>query len=618
MLKFFVMKKILLLIMIVSTSFTFSQRTASQSGDWNASSTWNGESVPSNSDAVTLTGYTVTIPSGYAASAASITCTGGALAMNGNLTVTNSMTYSGAITLSNNADLTIGGNFTYNSGTLTLNVGSHIELTSAVGTFTNNSAIVAKATSNGFSQIIIAGNFSQNAFGGSGSYEKFINSGGASSGWELAGSPVTSISADDLYTANQSVFATDGSAFGMGYYDNTDNSWTNFDTDATTAIEPGKGYQMASIDGGVISFSGVLNSGDISEPIRNYDLDNDADMSDGSRFNLVSNPYYSFIYANDNTDATNNLISVNSSVLHDNGQALYYWNGSSYDAVNHATTSFRQYTAPSQGFFIMAKTTGSSTNFNFTRSMQTTTGTDDAIVGDIANDDNAELFLNISQNGNDRDTEIYFLENGTDGLDPGFDAASFSSLDTYISTRLIETIESTDGVDFGIQTLSFENMHGKVIPLSVNATAGSEATISISHNTTNTSTYVYLEDALEGTFTNLNEIDYIITPDSDLFGAGRFFVHISASTMNNEDATTNLLNVFKLDRNNFITVEGLATQSNQTNLKLYSILGKEVLFTTLANNNNTQTISTEGLSTGIYVIKLESGNNLLTKKLIIK
>ena len=43
-----------------------------------------------------------------------------------------------------------------------------------------------------------------------------------------------------------------------------------------------------------------------------------------------------------------------------------------------------------------------------------------------------------------------------------------------------------------------------------------------------------------------------------------------------------------------------------------------MLSTTLLNNTNTQTISTEGLSTGIYVIKLESGNNLLTKKLIIK
>ena len=81
---------------------------------------------------------------------------------------------------------------------------------------------------------------------------------------------------------------------------------------------------------------------------------------------------------------------------------------------------------------------------------------------------------------------------------------------------------------------------------------------------------------------------------------------------------TNYLNVFKADVNNFITVEGLANQSNQTKLRLYTILGKEVIFTTLNNTNNKQTISTQGLSTGIYIVKLESGNILLTKKLFIK
>ena len=39
--------------------------------------------------------------------------------------------------------------------------------------------------------------------------------------------------------------------------------------------------------------------------------------------------------------------------------------------------------------------------------------------------------------------------------------------------------------------------------------------------------------------------------------------------------------------------------------------------TTLDNNTNTQMISTNGLSIGIYVIKLESGQSQLTKKLII-
>ena len=80
---------------------------------------------------------------------------------------------------------------------------------------------------------------------------------------------------------------------------------------------------------------------------------------------------------------------------------------------------------------------------------------------------------------------------------------------------------------------------------------------------------------------------------------------------------TNNLNVFKADYNNFITIEGLAVQSGITDVKLYNILGMEVLSTSLSNNTNTQTIPTDGLATGVYVIKLDSGSHRLIKKLII-
>ena len=67
----------------------------------------------------------------------------------------------------------------------------------------------------------------------------------------------------------------------------------------------------------------------------------------------------------------------------------------------------------------------------------------------------------------------------------------------------------------------------------------------------------------------------------------------------------------------YITVEGLASQSNETKVSLYDILGKNIINQTLDNNTNTQTISTIGLQTGIYMVQLESGKNVLKKKLII-
>ena len=45
-------------------------------------------------------------------------------------------------------------------------------------------------------------------------------------------------------------------------------------------------------------------------------------------------------------------------------------------------------------------------------------GADDFISGDIMDDDRAENYLlTLSQNNIDKKLKLYFLENGTDGLD---------------------------------------------------------------------------------------------------------------------------------------------------------------------------------------------------------
>jgi hypothetical protein len=169
------------------------------------------------------------------------------------------------------------------------------------------------------------------------------------------------------------------------------------------------------------------------------------------------------------------------------------------------------------------------------------------------------------------------------------------------------------------QSLAYSEMwNNKVIPLGINALAGEEITLGISHLTTPADLNIYLEDALEGTMTDIKAGDYTLIPSSDINGVGRFFVHITADTMSNGEVSTSMLNAFKEVNANYITIEGLATQSNNINVSLYNILGRKVLDTSLNNNINTQTVSTLGMASGIYVIELESGNDRLTKKLIIQ
>ena len=199
------------------------------------------------------------------------------------------------------------------------------------------------------------------------------------------------------------------------------------------------------------------------------------------------------------------------------------------------------------------------------------------------------------------------------GLDPSYDVGSFFQGDP-ISTRLVE---DDSGVNLEHQNLPPSVMENVVVPLVINQSAGQEFRVNL-----NTALIpdpnVYLEDVEEGTFTNLYEGDFTLTPSSDLEGVGRFFIHMSADTMSNGELTTSMLNAYKEVNANYITLEGLATQSNNINVSLYTILGRKVLDTTLNNNMNTQTLSTVGMASGIYVIELESGTDRLTKKLIIQ
>ena len=598
---------------IGSTAISAATITSSQTGNWSSTDTWVGGAVPTAEDTVIIAaGHVVSITSTSVAETLTINSTA-TIQVNSSLTVDNAADNSGTMNINTGGSFILSaGNFT-NSGTLLFAKGRSMTMADTT-TLTNSGSISLTSDSNEFSTLKLNGTYTKSG-SGTVSYGRSVS--GVNTNWDLIGPPTSNTSASGFITVNGDL-ADNAGDYGIGPYNNDLNTWTTWSSaDATSYgdLISGTGYQMASSggDGSAMEFTGDIQAGSVTVSVINNDA---ANSNAGTRFNLVANPYPSFINANSN-GGTNNFIGVNgsagNSVLMSGAfNCLYAWGGSSYTTINQASSA--TYIAPGQGFMIAAEST-SSANLSFTANMQTTSGVDDFISGDAADPDRAELFININQNELDRHTEIYFLENTTDGLDVGYDAGTISLANNMIYSRLVTNDE---GINMSIQSLNFSEISDKVISLGINAEAGDEAIISITNNTTNPSTYVYLEDALEGTFTDLKETNFVITPDSDLEGVGRFFIHTSSTTMSNEDTSTNLLNVFKLDRNNFITIEGLATQSNNTDLKLYNILGSEVLSTRLGTNMNTQSISTNGLAAGIYVVKVQSGNNLITKKLIIK
>jgi hypothetical protein len=401
--------------------------------------------------------------------------------------------------------------------------------------------------------------------------------------------------------------------------------YTNYTSDgagSTTSVNDagnftsGVGYAMATDEadspGTTLDFTGTIYYSD-----RTVSIDDETStLTNYGKFNLVANPYPSYIALNDGASsasaATENFIrknSIDNNYLHDTYSAVYGYDGDgSFTPYNNTGT---YYIAPGQAFFVASDDPGGTT-IKFTEAMQNISGTDDFILNDLIEE--KEVLIKLFNGDNEiESTKIYFGEGLNLGLDRGYDAGNFHA-EAPLMTRLVEDDE---GYGMAINAMGLDAMENTVIPLVINQSAGQEFRVNL-FTATIPDPNVYLEDIEEGTFTNLLEGDFVYTPTVDLSGVGRFFIHMSADTMSNEEVSTSMLNAYKEIDVNYITVEGLATQLNETKVNLYNILGREVLSTTLNNNMGTQKISTIEISTGIYVIKLESGSDRLTKKLIIQ
>ena len=513
--------------------------------------------------------------------------------------------------------LTNGQNITVASGK-----SFTIEKTGSVtmsGNFSNSGTFTLNSDSNEFSSIIIGGTVTGNI-----SYNRYVNSVGTNE-WDLIGAPVEGQSINSFVTANASTLASNGDAYAIGYYDNYWNEWENYTTSSNWYpfngnFLLGMGFQMATISGGTLKFTGAPAATNKTQPIIDFsEGEGEGQLTTGTKWNLVANPFPSYINGNTSADSSNNFLTINSEKLHDSYQAIYGYDadgiGSGYTVYNNTSAALR--IAPGQAFMVASDNPNLENPdvLSFTTAMRTTTGGDDFIAG--RNSENSfELILKLYEGDSEIDhTKFYFGDGLGLNLDPGYDAGHFNQGASLMS-RLVEEDE---GVGLVINAMGLESVNDVVAPLELNMEAGNNFRISIGTFNINIGTNVYLEDNVQGTLTLLNDQDFELTAENELSGVGRFFIHLTETVLSIDDKIeTNYLNVFKADVNNFITVEGLANQSNRTKLRLYTILGKEVIFTTLNNTNNKQTISAQGLSTGIYIVKLESGNILLTKKLFIK
>ena len=379
-------------------------------------------------------------------------------------------------------------------------------------------------------------------------------------------------------------------------------------TNATTPIEKGVGYRVArdasedGISGTSLTFFGEIETTAVTKSITTL----------GPSFNgwnLIGNPFTSYI--DFDTFFNYNKVQLNG----DAHQAIYGYNGNAsnrWTILNNLTTG--QLIAPGQGFFVKSKTGGGIIPFN--PLIRVSGNSNDFIAERTTSAHFGYIKLKANATNSEYLTDIYFNSNATLGLDPGYDAALYSNTPPPFSIYSF-LVEENTGIPFTIQALNDNAVSNVTVSIGIHANQGQEITFSIHETDLPDYVDIYLEDTANNSFTLLNAADYTFTSDTNLSGAGRFYLRFESDALTIKNPSLDTLKITTNQNEKIVEITGQLER--ETVFKLYDIHGRVILTKNLDVTATQQKIDVNHLSAGIYIVELKTDlGNKRIQKLIIK
>ena len=388
--------------------------------------------------------------------------------------------------------------------------------------------------------------------------------------------------------------------YAVAYYDDSKPSgskWVYYTENVTNTDEftAGKSYSMSRKTDGEVTFIGTLSINDLKRSLV------------AGQWNAIGNPFTTYYPANKNSSSS--FLKDNYAVLDDNFKSLYIWDNTQrkYVAVTEISEVAKSL-PPGQGFFIKLKTDENEIQFHKDKRSSKPTSGDTSFE---KNNTKASIFLKATSNKTTVATEIKFFDTATAGFDAGYDIGNFESSGLDLYTRLIS---SKNNKNFTIQSLKNDSYSDLKIPLGIKGKKGETIIISSKNRNLPTEINVYLEDTKNRSFVNLTDKNalYQFTLENDFNNVGRFYIHTSSKVLDTNNSIKNDIKVFSVDKKLIIK----NTNEENIDLKIYSILGKQILHQKVNLNLNPK-ISLSNFNTGVYLIKIKSDTIDFSKKIII-
>lgn len=487
-----------------------------------------------------------------------------------------SLFYPADVWLSNTSFMSLSGNTTI-SGKLTILSGS-LTIASDQGLTVNGAMTNAVGDAGIYieSNATSTGSLIHSTASVPATVERYMTGGWSAwnTGWHQISSPVASQAISGFATGSYDFYG----------WDETSSLWMNYKAAGFSTwngginFNVGQGYLISYDATNTKTFSGNLNVANV--PLSN--LSKGGVNASNNGWHLLGNPFASAIKWNNGNWALSNVAG---------GAKIWHEGNKSYSdiAANGIIPS-------AQGFMIQVS---SATN---SITIPAASRTHDATAWYKSTAENQRFLLVASETegGSAQESQLIVNPMATDAFDFEFDsrflagfAPMFYSLvgTEMLSTNSIPTIGAESAIPFGF-------------------VKNAASTFAIELKEQIDGQVVYLTDKKTSTLTNLSQTPVYSFTASEGDDANRFTLHFSTVGIDNP-TTGEAVQVYA--HNGLVYINGASANAEVT---LVDITGRVVLRSRTAGNSLT-TLNVSNLPHGMYIVKINSGKELLSRKIIL-
>ena len=385
--------------------------------------------------------------------------------------------------------------------------------------------------------------------------------------------------------------------------------WKGLSTGTLMAV--GKGYIAQASAGTTIQFTGTPNNGNITTT---FDLTRDE--AKGKGFNLVGNPYPSYIdwslvaAANPNLSKTFYFRSKNTNET--STYTFVSYNGllsTSVSSNGTANTNITRFIPPTQAFWVRVNTGTSTTNMYFNNDMRSHRDDNGNLLKAPKADNRTRLRLQL-MNGSESDETLICTDANADNSFDVYDSPKMMNSST-VTPDLYTKADDERLVINGLNSIS-DNME---LPLgfSLNAAASLKLKATEISNFP-AETQIYLLDKIDNVQTELlPETEYSFTATTAITNnESRFSLLFRVP-----DNTTEITKTKKQNAQIFVNTANQITiiASEKTSYSIYNAVGQKIENGVV--NSKLETINSK-LSSGVYFVKLSLNERSEVQKVIIR